>query len=132
MVNLHILYNVVARPNRNDWCLPGGFANYNEPTSDTALREFEEETGTKLKDQSTLKFLCVADGVDRDPRQRTISIVYWAVADMDPNTETISPLDTEEIAEHRWVALEKILDGTIPLAFDHAELVRLALLRKDS
>ena len=108
------------------WAIPGGFANYNEEFIVGARREFKEETGTDAPEDG-VKFLCIADSVDRDPRQRTVSAVYWAVTDMDSDTETICPLDTDEIIEHRWVDLAKVLDGTIQLAFDHTDLINKAV-----
>lgn len=111
---------------RLKWAVPGGFICPAETGLTSARREFKEETGIDAPEDG-VKFLCVADKIGRDPRQRTISLVYWGTADMDPNTQAISPIDTNEISEHKWVEVQPILDEQVSLAFDHTELVKLAV-----
>lgn len=57
------------------WALPGGFIEMHETTLESARRELEEETG--LKDIELEQFR-VYDDPRRDPRGRTITIIYTA------------------------------------------------------
>jgi len=69
-----------AHPYINEWALPGGFVDMNEPLSDAAARELMEETGAV---GLSLRPFGVFGGVDRDPRTRVISAGFLAVAPMD-------------------------------------------------
>lgn len=65
-------------PFKNKWCLPGGFINIDETTSDAAKRVLKNETN--LED-IYLEQLYTFDAVDRDPRMRIISTSYMALVD---------------------------------------------------
>ncbi|MBQ2626921.1 MAG: NUDIX hydrolase [Eubacterium sp.] len=58
------------------WALPGGFANKNEATEQTAVRELEEETGLRGLEISLVGFYSKPG---RDPRGWTVSAAYAAV-----------------------------------------------------
>ena len=57
------------------WAFPRGFMEMDETIEQCAVRELEEETGIKL-DFSDLTLLGVYSKVDRDPRDRTVSVAY--------------------------------------------------------
>src|SRR6476660_8062009 len=60
-------------PYAGRWALPGGFVDMDEPLEDAARRELLEETGVRL---ARLEQLHTFGDPDRDPRGRTVSVVY--------------------------------------------------------
>ena len=93
------------------WALPGGFVDYGESLEAAALREAKEETSLDVEIVS--QFRAYSDP-HRDPRQHTISYVFWARAKGQPRAAD----DASEIGIfHR---------DTLPdtLAFDHAQILR--------
>ena len=65
-------------PEKNKWCIPGGFVELNETSKDATKRILKKETG--LEDVY-LQQIGVNDKVDRDPRGRIISTTYMALVD---------------------------------------------------
>ena len=63
-------------PFKDHWALPGGFVRVEETLDDAARRELEEETG--LKDLF-LEQLYTFGTVNRDPRERVVSVAYYAL-----------------------------------------------------
>lgn len=110
-------------PFRGMWALPGGFVEVGdepgrqgEDLSDAAARELEEETGvTGLSLSQAGAF----GAPERDPRHRTITVLYRAELDSPPPAKGGS-----DASEARWWPLEDVLDGRVELAFDHLEMVR--------
>ncbi len=103
-------------PYKDRWALPGGFVDQNEDTATAAAREIEEEAGLRV---GNLSFLCVADKPDRDPRGRTISLVYKA------NSAQGDPYAGDDAVEAAWFELSDAL--YLPLAFDHNEILKRVL-----
>lgn len=99
------------------WALPGGFVDMDEPLEDAARRELLEETGVQAKE---LVQLHTFGDPGRDPRGRTISVVYLALVDADQ----LEPRADDDAAEVGWFSLPK----PPKLAFDHKEI--LACVRK--
>lgn len=100
-------------PFKNQWALPGGFLNIEERGIDGAVRELEEETGLKVGQYGTPRFLGVYDKPDRDPRGRVISLAYLAEA------YTISDVvGQDDAVEAEWRNI-----GQDPLAFDHDAII---------
>ncbi len=94
-------------PFENTWALPGGFVDMDEDLKDAAIRELKEETGVDYPD---LKQFKTYGTPQRDPRGRTISIVFYAST---PNK--IDAIGMDDAAEAAWFPLEQLP----PLAFDH-------------
>lgn len=65
-------------PFKDKWCLPGGYVYENEVSKEASKRILEKETGLI---NVYLQQIGVYDGVDRDPRGRTISSSYMALVD---------------------------------------------------
>lgn len=101
-------------PCKGKWAFPGGFMNIDETTADAARRELEEETGLVVED---LRRVGVFDAVDRDPRERVITVAYYTILD---KPAEVSGLD--DAAQAKWFLLTELPD----LAFDHKEILQAA------
>ena len=100
-----------SEPFQGQWALPGGFMNIDERLADAAARELEEETGiTGL----TLRQWRAFDEPGRDPRGRTISVVFLAQVDGRPEAK-----GGDDAAEARWQPLDRLPR----LAFDHDRIL---------
>lgn len=99
------------------WALPGGFVDLEESLEAAARRELFEETGVRTTD---LRQLHTFGDPQRDPRGRTISVVYLAQVDAD----ALLPQAADDAAEVGWFFLAR----PPKLAFDHKEI--LAHVRK--
>ena len=110
-----LLVQRASDPFRDHWALPGGFIEIDEDLEQAARRELEEETGVR---GVYLEQLYTFGRPDRDPRERVISIAYYALIPSD-KLELRPATDAKAVA---WFALADLP----PLAFDHNEIVRLA------
>lgn len=97
------------------WALPGGFVDMDESLETAARRELLEETGVKA---GRLEQLYTFGDPGRDPRGRTISVVY--LAQVDP--KRLRPRAADDAAETAW----HFLDRLPPLAFDHRRILKMA------
>lgn len=103
-------------PYQGCWAMPGGFFDIDDPDIEhTAARELEEETSLTDID---LKMVCVASKEGRDPRGRTVSVVF--MGKVDPTL--VQPKGGDDAAEAHWWPI----DGLPDLAFDHEELIEKA------
>ena len=99
-------------PFQGGWALPGGFLDLDEDLNDCAKRELEEETGIK---NIFLEQLYTFGKHNRDPRERVISVAYYALIASD--RITLKP--ASDATEAAWFALDDLPE----LAFDHREIV---------
>jgi len=97
------------------WALPGGFVGIEEDLEACAQRELEEETGVT---GVYLEQLYTFGEPDRDPRERVISIAYYALVP----TDRLQLHADSDAAAADWLPV----DGLPPLAFDHERIVALA------
>ena len=101
-------------PYKDHWALPGGFVGIDESAEECARRELQEETG--LTDVSVEQFHAFSD-VNRDPRERVISIAYYALVKLS------EVRGGDDASEAQWFSY----DDVPSLAFDHDRILRMAL-----
>jgi 8-oxo-dGTP diphosphatase len=106
--------------------LPGGLVGIDEDLRDAAVRELRESTTVDV-DALHLEQLASYGDPGRDPRMRTISVAWLAVAPDLPD-----PAAGADAAEAHWVAVDDLLGGTEPLAFDHGQILRDGVERAQS
>ncbi|WP_113701337.1 NUDIX hydrolase [Nonomuraea lactucae] len=106
--------------------LPGGFVRHGETLDQAALRELREETALDGR-QLHLEQLHAYSEPARDPRGRIITVAYLALGPDLP-----LPVAGTDAAAARWTSLSSALDGGVPLAFDHAAILRDGLERARS
>ncbi len=105
-------------PFKGRWALPGGFVRVDETLDEAARRELAEEAG--LKDVF-LEQLYSFGAVRRDPRERVVSVAYYALVKLSAHR---AKADTDA-ANAEWFQVSKVPK----LAFDHAEILATALAR---
>jgi len=100
------------------WALPGGFLDVDKDktVAHTAVRELKEETGLKLA-VSDVREVGTFSEIHRDPRERVITIAYYALVKL---SQVQADTDAE-LAE--WVSISNVPS----LAFDHDKILRTAL-----
>jgi 8-oxo-dGTP diphosphatase len=102
-------------PFQGYWSLPGGVVGEDEDIEANANAKLEEGTGVS---GLYLEQLCTFGAPDRDPRERVVSIAYYALV---PSKRL--RLRTDEHSEGvGWFALDELPE----LAFDHAQMVETA------
>lgn len=99
-------------PFQNGWALPGGFVEMDEDIAACAQRELGEETGVK---EVYLEQLYTFGKPQRDPRERVISVAYYALVP----SERITLKPASDAAAAAWFAFDELPE----LAFDHRDIV---------
>ena len=103
-------------PFAGKWAMCGGFIEMDETLLESARRELREETGLT---NVPLVALGSAGDPGRDPRGRTISIVYAGI--LEPPFPTAHAGD--DAREVHWFSIEELP----PMAFDHLPLLHSIL-----
>ena len=98
------------------WALPGGFMDMDETIEECACRELKEETGLEV---SELQQLHTFSAPGRDPRGRTVSVVFVGIVER----RGFQPQAGDDAALARWFAADQLPR----LAFDHAEIDEMAM-----
>ncbi len=102
-------------PYKGEWALPGGFIKLGESLEESARRELVEETGVS---GVYLEQLYTFGQPDRDPRERVITVAYYALIPSD-ELEPKAASDAENVS---WFGLKELPD----LAFDHKPILKMA------
>jgi len=101
------------------WALPGGLVKNDESLQDAVKRELKEETNITVNYFEQL--FTFGDDIFRDPRNRVISVAYFALVDAE-KLQVIADTDAEKA---QWFKIDEIP----PLAFDHTIIVGKAIKR---
>jgi len=104
-----------STPFEGSWALPGGFVRIDEDVDACAKRELAEETGIR---DIYLEQLYTFGAVGRDPRERVISVAYFALVPC-RGLSLKAGTDATHAAWHSVNALPE-------LAFDHQDIIAKA------
>lgn len=99
-------------PFKNQWALPGGFVDMDEDIEISAYRELKEETS--ISDIELDQFRAYGKP-GRDPRGRTISIVYFGILKNDQQDIAAG----DDAKNLQWFNINKLPE----LAFDHSQII---------
>lgn len=105
-------------PYQGMWALPGGFVNLDESLEEGARRELAEETGMR---DVYLEQLYTFGEPDRDPRERVITVAYYALVPSD-EIDIQAGSDAEGVS---WFGMQELPE----LGFDHAAILEMAYER---
>ncbi|MBR6488948.1 MAG: NUDIX hydrolase [Muribaculaceae bacterium] len=100
-------------PFKGKWALPGGFLKLDEDAEQGARRELKEETGLET---AYIRQFHTFTAPDRDPRERVITISYYALVRLQ------EVVGGDDAARAEWFDLDQIP----PLAFDHDRILNMA------
>jgi 8-oxo-dGTP diphosphatase len=105
-------------PFKGRWALPGGFVRVDETLDAAARRELQEEAGLN---NVFLEQLYTFGTVDRDPRERVVSVAYYALVKLSEHGAEAA----SDASNARWFQVSKVPK----LAFDHVEILETAVAR---
>lgn len=101
------------------WALPGGLVQNNEPLIEAVKRELKEETNVTV--QYLEQLYTFGDDINRDSRNRVLSVAYFALID---SSKTTIKADTD--ADNvQWFTINDLPK----LAFDHNLIITTAIAR---
>jgi len=108
------------QPFKNQWALPGGFVDIDEEIEDAAYRELKEETSIS---EIKLNQFRTFGKPGRDPRGRTISIIYYGkLINEKQNIEA-----GDDAQNLKWFSIDDLPE----LAFDHNYIIESFLRQKE-
>jgi len=110
-----LLIQRLNEPFKDKWAFPGGFVDMDETVEQSVVRELQEETG--LKNINFEQFY-TASKLGRDPRGRTVSVVFWAITQINENI-----IGLDDAKDAKWFSVNNLPE----IAFDHKEIFLLAL-----
>lgn len=99
-------------PFKNQWALPGGFVDEQEPLKIAAKRELFEETS--IKNVELEQFMTYGNS-HRDPRGWTVSVVFWSKI-----ATKINAKPSDDAIESEWFDIQHLPN----LAFDHKQIIK--------
>jgi 8-oxo-dGTP diphosphatase len=102
-------------PFQGCWSLPGGVVGTDEDVEANAMRKLEDSTGLS---GIYLEQLYTFSAPERDPRERVISVAYYALV-ASKRLQLRTDEDSEGVG---WYSLNELPE----LAFDHAQMVGTA------
>jgi 8-oxo-dGTP diphosphatase len=105
-------------PFEDHWAFPGGFVENDEDLAVAASRELNEETSVNVPFKNLIQFKTYGQP-GRDPRGRTVSVVYYLETDYELDAQA-----ADDAKEAYWFDLQKLPK----LAFDHSQILNEILL----
>ena len=109
-------------PHKGRWALPGGFVGPDESLDEAARRVL---AGKAHLEGAWIEQLYSFGAPRRDPRMRVVTVAYFALLPIERLRQAL-----EEGPELKLAEVEPLVAGEgDPLAFDHDEIVALALQR---
>ncbi|MEZ4720387.1 MAG: NUDIX hydrolase [Flavobacteriales bacterium] len=100
-------------PFQNTWAFPGGFVEDDEDLEIAASRELLEETSIKIEPSALIQFGAFGKP-GRDPRGRTLSVVYYSIL-----PSIIDGKAADDAKDLAWFDLNALPE----MAFDHREIL---------
>lgn len=104
-------------PEKGKWSLMGGFLQPDENLDNSAQRVLKKLTGLN---NVYLEQLSAFSEPDRDMVERTVSVAYFALINIENHNEEISQMYSAE-----WFTLDEIPE----LIFDHRQMIEFAINR---
>lgn len=105
-------------PFEGEWAFPGGFVRVDESLEEAARRELKEETGLE---EVFLEQLYTFGAVERDPRDRVITVAYYALVNLRDYTVQAAT----DASQAAWFKVDEVP----AIAFDHPQILATALTR---
>jgi 8-oxo-dGTP diphosphatase len=111
-----LLIQIDSGPYKEKWAVPGGLVKIDEDLDDAAVRVLSEKANIK---NLFLEQLYTFGELDRDVRDRSISVAYFAL---------VSNPDKLEISTQEYYkAIDWLPVNTLPeMAFDHKKIIETA------
>tara|TARA_R110000796_G_scaffold67449_5_gene154847 strand:+ start:105514 stop:106206 length:693 start_codon:yes stop_codon:yes gene_type:complete len=104
-------------PELGKWSLMGGFLKNEENLDEAAIRILHHLTGLR---NIYMEQLYTFSKIDRDPAERTLSVAYYALIDIDLHDKELVQKNSA-----KWFSLDKAPS----LIFDHNRMVERAIAR---
>lgn len=104
-------------PKKGEWSLMGGFLKKKEVLNEAASRILFQLTGIH---NIYMEQLHIFSEVDRDPAERTLSVAYYALINIENHDEELTKQNSA-----RWFSVSEIPN----LIFDHNKMVQHAIRR---
>ncbi|MEA1834305.1 NUDIX domain-containing protein [Methylobacterium durans] len=130
-----LLLKRTRHPHAGRWALPGGFVGLDETLDAAAERVLREKAGIA---QAHLEQLYTFGALDRDPRMRIVSVAHLALLPERTFADALEGQRDLAVAtlDVPWpgetggsISAVSRRGEPLPLAFDHADMLALAVLR---
>lgn len=113
-----LLIQMKKKPHTGKWAVPGGLLGDDEKSRDAVRTILRTQTGVA---DVYLEQLATFDDTARDPLGRVVSIAYMALL----RSDDVKLRTTEKYNDIAWWPVKRLP----PLAYDHAEMISVAVTR---